>query len=253
MSSPHNLPRGKSPGRRLKGGTERNRAREDTDILMIEASPQNSKPESAYTLDERIAAYGLLELHEGWRDASTEAVDVLEPVAGERCSAVAGESRDGGAPSAEHQQSRTRMYECNKCPFTTQHPSRIQQHQQVHAERTCSTCQRSFYSSKEFSNHTRTHTADEERFTCQRCGNVYKSSFNLERHMRNTHGDMTQGEFSCEYCDRSFGIERGLTLHVRRAHPDQFQARKYECGICGREFATRYRLLRHLKLHDSSE
>ncbi|PXF43775.1 hypothetical protein BWQ96_06468 [Gracilariopsis chorda] len=253
MSSPHKLPRGKSPGRRLKGGTERNRAREDTDILMIEASAQNPKPESAYTLDERIAAYGLLELHEGWRDASAEAVDVLESVTGERYSAVVGKSMNGAAPPVEHQQSRTKRYQCNKCSYAAQYKSRILQHQEVHAERICPTCHRSFYSSKDFHNHTRSHIADEERLTCKRCGNVYKSRFNLRRHMRRTHGEMTQGEFTCEYCERTFDMERGLTIHVKKTHPDQFQARIYECSICGREFDRKNDMRRHEKLHDSSK
>ena len=58
-----------------------------------------------------------------------------------------------------------------------------------------------------------------------------------------------QQEIKCKLCKNSFEKYSDLEIHIKAKHETY---RKYECEPCGKTFALRWRLRKHLAIHTSS-
>ena len=111
----------------------------------------------------------------------------------------------------------------------------------------CNECGREYASIKLLKSHMRIHTKAymEAKYTCDICGNDYRSNVSLQNHintihngLRNfpcdicgklftrantlrTHKKIHDGykQFNCIYCNSAYGEKRNLMNHIRRNHP----------------------------------
>ncbi|XP_053949479.1 zinc finger protein 28-like [Anastrepha ludens] len=132
----------------------------------------------------------------------------------------------------------------------------------------CPTCQKKF-SSDYLKKHIQVVHIGERKFTCDICGDSYKSHPQLSRHKllhkkeRNlactvcdkrftetshfkVHMRIHTGElpFACQFCDRRFRIKVHLTYHLQH-HANI----KQKCNVCGKEFKNIKSLRDHSYVH----
>ncbi|XP_076380727.1 uncharacterized protein LOC117224805 isoform X5 [Megalopta genalis] len=82
------------------------------------------------------------------------------------------------------------------------------------------------------------------KYVCQLCGNRYPQKLYLVAHKRIAHGIKKKKtrDYKCRTCKRCFTSEEGLANH--RCNEQSFL-----CAECGKEFATNYSLLLHMRKH----
>lgn len=104
----------------------------------------------------------------------------------------------------------------------------------------CKTCNRRFSQVGNFHNHMKTH--ESKVCACGICNTEFSDSYELQRHMRNTHtGSMP---YKCEQCDREFSQYNNLRRHLR-VH----NGKNYKCHLCGRTFNEVFYLEMHMGSH----
>ncbi|XP_052084891.1 zinc finger protein 236-like [Mytilus californianus] len=104
----------------------------------------------------------------------------------------------------------------------------------------CKTCSRKFSQVGNFHNHMKTH--ESKVCSCGICDKEFSDSYELQRHMRNTHtGSMP---YKCEQCDREFSQYNNLRRHLR-VH----NGKNYKCHLCGRSFNEVFYLEMHMGSH----
>ncbi|XP_073842882.1 uncharacterized protein isoform X2 [Musca autumnalis] len=63
---------------------------------------------------------------------------------------------------------------------------------------------------------------------CDVCGNSYKNSYVLQKHMRIKHASSMDLEYICEICNQRFTTQAGLKRHSHRVHPCERQSQLAE-------------------------
>ncbi|KAK0082881.1 hypothetical protein PV325_009709 [Microctonus aethiopoides] len=116
---------------------------------------------------------------------------------------------------------------------------------------TCEQCAKSFRCQAHLERHKRIHTG-QRPFVC----NICRMSFN-QREILMKHRESHQGkkEFRCRNCLQSFRFKVSLKSHMINFHSevenptmDHFN-RSLSCRECGKTFATKYKLERHMRCH----
>ena len=87
-------------------------------------------------------------------------------------------------------------------------------HKERKKEKQCDRCQRCFYTNHSLNFHIRTVHENIKDFHCSECGNSYKGSTQLKRHME-THAGIT---INCQFCERTFNSTSYYSKHLRRKH-----------------------------------
>ncbi|XP_055641832.1 PR domain zinc finger protein 5-like isoform X2 [Toxorhynchites rutilus septentrionalis] len=80
-----------------------------------------------------------------------------------------------------------------------------------------------------------------DKFTCERCDRVFKTSQNLSRHRAYHDGR----KFSCDRCRRAYATSNGLKTHII-THSD---ARPHKCALCNKSFKGNQDLKFHQNRH----
>lgn len=124
----------------------------------------------------------------------------------------------------------------------------------------CDICQKNFTTAYNLTVHKRIHT-NERPYCCLKCGKYFKSSSNLNQHLRQVHGkerssddndpkenvadyisnvksedeqhgsfDLQEFQYACNECGRRFRLKCTLTAH-RTIHSSE---RPFECWMCHR-------------------
>lgn len=182
-----------------------------------------------------------------------------------------------------HNHDTSKDYTCPNCSFTTPRLKSISAHIQSHFkryERTCKHCGKGFNNSVNLMEHEEIHLGDSGEFVCvvchkafsehdrltmhqlryhrvpvelkrtkecDICGKIYTRAPNLERHMKNVHGQgiarkKIERETFCSICGKHFNYLKGhLKIHENY--------RPYKCAFCEKSFSRRGRVARHERSH----
>lgn len=137
---------------------------------------------------------------------------------------------------------KDQMYQCNECERSFSVKSNLKRHtHQVHAcSFICDICGKRFASHNNIKNHMLIHSRERRLYQCDKCGEMLARS-EMKRHKRVAHN-------KCEKCDKSFTHTATLLRHEQAVHQG-IVTRPYICETCGRQYAKRSKLKRHLLTH----
>lgn len=79
---------------------------------------------------------------------------------------------------------------------------------------------------------------------CENCDKTFNSKKDIKMHSKRVH----LPEIKCKLCENIFERYCDLEVHIKANHEAN---RKYECETCGKTFALRWRLRKHLANHTS--
>ena len=148
----------------------------------------------------------------------------------------------------EQEKLRTKI-RCKFCdemvPFTV-----LSKHvKQKHPEKDlcCLVCEYRGESKTELETHVQTHAGDLHYLSCERCGHVVLSQYQLQRH-RKTHNLKNLQSEKCPHCEKMFQVKDKLNKHVL-LHQTGVLDKRFGCDECEKEFSKPYDLARHKKSH----
>ncbi|XP_052803246.1 uncharacterized protein LOC128233558 isoform X2 [Mya arenaria] len=131
---------------------------------------------------------------------------------------------------------------CNKRFYTKE---ALRSHMIQHGERKwkCPHCDAAFFKRNYLENHVLKHTGEDPfRHQCDLCGEKFKESYILRRHVKNYHNQIR--DFQCRICKRMF---------FRADSRDQHEQRHYEaylqCSYCPKKFKAKLDLRKHELTH----
>ncbi|XP_053673553.1 gastrula zinc finger protein XlCGF17.1-like [Anopheles nili] len=78
-------------------------------------------------------------------------------------------------------------------------------------------------------------------FSCNACEKKFRSSHNLNRHVRNFH--LCIKPYSCSFCDKKFGFQSNKKQH-EYSHTGNYP---FACSYCPRKFSRKKIHLRHME------
>ena len=88
---------------------------------------------------------------------------------------------------------------------------------------------------------------EKRQFTCEECGQSYKSYHGYYEHKKSKHGP--EQIFICETCGQHFKSKYGLSLHRRNKHENVF---KYVCPVCDKGYNQTVQYKAHVRNHKTA-
>ena len=194
-------------------------------------------------------------------DNSTEPTEVLETGTGSDLAAselvpmikteMASDHSDVGVQnprSKKHKDSPMETFICFVCNKTFPYKSSLEGHIRAHMDQRpyqCEVCGKAFKRSGDLLVHSRFHDK-QKQFECRDCGRRFRWKNGLDRHRRVHTGEKP---FLCNQCGRAFADWGSHKQHVRRHSglPSSFPAQRCTCKMCGKSFAWKRGLLRHIQ------
>ena len=126
----------------------------------------------------------------------------------------------------------TKRFSCHLCPFQTNYPDSMQNHENKHKRETCDPDEAS-----KFYNH------------CDQCGKGFATRNYLKCHIRDVH-KINWKKFQCDECDESFVRSPQLKKHKQFKHSDD---PRLNCTICGERRRTIHDLKLHMNTHTGDD
>ncbi|XP_037052363.1 zinc finger protein 1 homolog [Bradysia coprophila] len=105
---------------------------------------------------------------------------------------------------------------------------------------TCPTCKKKLSTKGNLKVHLETHKP-KGKFSCDKCGRIFKTYINLVRHRKYHSGD----KFSCPTCSRVYPTKSTLRAHII-THSN---VRPHDCPICHKTFKRNQDLKFHINQH----
>ncbi|XP_051160589.1 zinc finger protein 260-like [Leptopilina boulardi] len=106
----------------------------------------------------------------------------------------------------------------------------------------CDECGKSFFAASALKVHKRLHSGDKP-YKCEDCGRKFRQWGDLKYHSTSIHSELRQ--FQCEYCGKDFARKYSLIVH-RRIHTGE---KNYCCEYCNKTFRASSYLQNHRKIH----
>lgn len=169
---------------------------------------------------------------------------------------------------------------CCECDFSTNVTKELKVHVKIHMEKKhiCSICSKSFLERKVYRQHVKDHAKD---YMCEKCHSIFAREGELKRHINFMHKDKLLRETMQEKLSRARNMEAmGLIEETRNIYTEllsafrvknirekysQFEQRngnykralellketipklsaKLKCNQCGKQFSSKYNLVRH--------
>lgn len=76
----------------------------------------------------------------------------------------------------------------------------------------------------------------QRRFTCDKCGEIYKARTKLLRHFQTIH--KTEKLHQCNICYQTFRYRNGLTVHQKYHN----NIKDFKCSMCPRAYVSNFEL-----------
>ncbi|XP_003373206.1 zinc finger protein [Trichinella spiralis] len=132
-------------------------------------------------------------------------------------------------------------YQCSRCGKSFPHHCLLREHFYRHVLAvTCDICGLMLHSSWNLEAHkARMHQTLMRHFSCPECKKLFKQEGDLKEHMVVHSGNYPH---SCDQCGNKFKRKSELNKHL-----EMHQKRKYICYFCPAEYKRSYMLSRHLK------
>eukprot|EP00092_Neocalanus_flemingeri_P028492 GFUD01030942.1.p1 GENE.GFUD01030942.1~~GFUD01030942.1.p1 ORF type:complete len:580 (+),score=110.07 GFUD01030942.1:75-1814(+) len=109
----------------------------------------------------------------------------------------------------------------------------------------CDECGKRCTTKAGLQDHLLKHTK-EKKFVCNICGKKLKRRYCLTMHMK-IHGG--EKNYQCDHCEAKYISPAALRNHKISKHTDMTNAEQYICSFCGKDFARKFYLERHVMLH----
>jgi len=120
---------------------------------------------------------------------------------------------------------------------------------------TCPMCNEHFEGKRNLENHIKTNHMG-QRFECNKCDKVYKTSGGLNLHQSQGCGNARK-VFKCDECDKEYASKNGLDDHKLRKHGSGQvplpKARLRMCELCGKEVTDGNGYRYHMAAYHSTE
>ena len=104
----------------------------------------------------------------------------------------------------------------------------------------CEFCEKVFKRRDHLTKHVKSVHVTERNFECGFCAKKYTSETTLKQHVHNSHSQKLQ---QCQFCDKAFARKDHLAKHVQGVHVKE---RKYVCEHCGKSYTSQGALLQHV-------
>lgn len=156
----------------------------------------------------------------------------------------------------EHMNTHYQNYVCDTCGKGFVSKSRFRAH--VHlgynnyvtekGSFSCRICDETFSSKAARTSHrSRVHNKG-IRYNCPRCSEVFTTYKARSNHLVNFHAQQSM-EYFCNMCDKSFNTSSKRSAHCRVVHSSPSKLESHQCYYCTAHFATKSKLVRHMKSH----
>ena len=119
------------------------------------------------------------------------------------------------------------LYSCSLCQTGLENKNELYSHMKsVHETRTesCPTCEKSFFSKSELTQHRKIHTDYPRHLSCDHCNYKTDSNYVLKVHME-THSEI---KYPCDVCKMECNTQQSLRQHVNLAHGEK-NKETYNC------------------------
>lgn len=116
----------------------------------------------------------------------------------------------------------------------------------------CEVCGNGYVTKHEHDMHMKKrHSGADETLICFVCARSCCDKYSLASHLRTHEDDYHEEKFACEICGKKFAQRRGLDRHIIRIHKDG--GTKFICNLCGKEVSSRTSLKGHLLTHEGAK
>ena len=136
-------------------------------------------------------------------------------------------------------------FKCSHCEKAFSTLSHRNRHEKVHDGYTCSQCQENFATWSKLRAHVS--TFHRRIYKCSDCAKEFTLACRLKEHLL-----IHQTErpvFKCKECERTFVKKSNLKTHVKTYH---LKEKNFKCEFegCGKSFAFKHTLKKHLNVHE---
>ncbi|XP_071247504.1 oocyte zinc finger protein XlCOF6-like isoform X1 [Salvelinus alpinus] len=108
----------------------------------------------------------------------------------------------------------------------------------------CSSCPEILKTREGLSYHEETHSG-ERKYSCETCSKMFLTTVSLKTHMMSH----KEKDHSCTVCSQRFSLAPALRKHMLVTHPGEMPEKHCICSVCGRCFAKRNHLYKHMRTH----
>ena len=122
-------------------------------------------------------------------------------------------------------------------------PASEKEKMQSKNENECEKCDVKLNSKHELENHMNDKHLS---LKCRKCEITAESKTELKRHIKEKH----VVEVKCKICEKVFTKNSDLELHLKNLHKEK---ENHKCRECGQDFVLKWRLKKHMNIHESSE
>nr|XP_019561646.2 zinc finger protein 235-like isoform X2 [Aedes albopictus]XP_029711124.1 zinc finger protein 235-like isoform X2 [Aedes albopictus] len=137
----------------------------------------------------------------------------------------------------------TTKHVCAQCGKAYRSPKALQMHEVSHTGEKlfqCSKCPKAYSNWSSCQRHVLNHNIPVDKYKCEICGYILKSSSGWKQHMLQHTGERPH---KCPHCPATFATTVGLNSHLS-THTDE---KTVECPICKKQYKRNAELKRHLK------